>query len=365
MGAQRVALGGACVLVAIAVVVALTACVDFTTGSAEPGDAAATDASARGDGGGVGDGAVAEPEQDAMASVPPGLVVANEAKLGRLVVGPANVYYTQDSPQGGIMRVDKTAASSKGSLIAPGVVPTDLALVGATLYATSRAGNAVVAINTMVPGPLANMKGVTAPGAIVADATAVVFLESTGGNGGAYSLAPDFLGAPRQLLTGSSPTALTMDAHNAYAAFGLRVQRDARDGSGAVASGTVQGMISVVEIGGDTLYLASGSTVLTLPALFGTVQAPAKLHEYGLGADVTAIRATATELFVATQGALSGGTVHRLPLPGAPGIPSVISRFKDANCRLPDMVVDETSIYFLCNSSSDVGSVWRVARPAK
>jgi hypothetical protein len=364
--AQRAALGVAVVIVAaVAMIDVVTACSDFTTAATDPGDSGATDASASGDGDDVDGQAIAEPEQDAMASAPPGLVVANESKLGRLVVGPANVYYTQDFAQGAIMRVDKTAANAKGMTVAPDIAPTDIALVGSTLYATSSSNNAIVALDTTQLGSVTSAKSVTAPGAVVADAMAVAFLETTGTSAGAYSLFPDFVAAPMQLMTGAGPTAVAMDARSVYAAIGPRVQRYTRSGGITVASGTVKGGISVVEIGGDTLYLASGSTVLTLPALFGTVQAPAKLHEYGIGAEVTAIRATDGELFVATQGAVSGGTVHRLPLPGAVGIGSVVSRFADADCKLPDLVVDESSIYFLCNSAAGVGSVWRVARPAK
>ena len=156
---------------------------------------------------------------------------------------------------------------------------------------------------------------------------------------------------------------MTADAQFAYAGFGQKVRRlDRVGGVQNVVSADVVG-IDAIAVSGNEIYLASGSRVMTLPTAFAAGQTPASLHDYGSGATVTAIRATSTAVFVATEGS-NGGTIHVLPPAGGSGMTAVVVRSPDAECKLPAMDEDSTSIFFLCNSAAGVGSVWRVAKPA-
>jgi hypothetical protein len=347
-------------LCAVLALRAVTSCTAFTDATAHGDEAAAP----VGEGGLAGDGGgtMPDPELDAASPTGPVAMVMNEAKLGRILTGDARVYYTQAIPNGAILRVGKSATNATPEVVRPNASAADLALVGPTLYATSTDNGTIVALDTTkMASPMTAAVG--APTALVADGAGLVFLQTAAATAGVYKM-PLGLGAASQLAVAAVPQSLTADAQYAYAGLGQHVRRLDRVGSlQNVVSVDLGGSADVIAVSGSLIYFANGSRVMTLPTTFTPATQPTTAHDYGTGSVVTAIRVTTSGVFVATQGAESGGAVHVLPLTPASGMPTIVARFPDDDCRLPDMDADDTSIYFLCNSATGIGSVWRIAKP--
>lgn len=338
---------------------AVSSCRDFSDATPPPDadaapEAASADAAARSDAG-------PEPLDATIGGAE--AIVTNEAKVGRLQVGAARVYYTQVSGPEAILRVSKAAVNATPELFEDHASATDIVLSGPTLFATSSARGLVLGLDA---DKLASalMATASAPTALAVDATGVAFLESAGTTG-VYVLPLSLGGAPKGIAVGAQPSAIAMDAQSVYAGFGTRIRRlDRSSSSPQVVSADVGGPIGVITVAGDTIYAAVGSVVMALPITFTSTMAPAKVHDFGPGAEVTAIRATSALVFVATEGAANGGTIYSLPKGTGQQAVAVVSRLSDAECKLPDMDIDDKAIYFLCNSTAGVGSVWRVAQPA-
>jgi hypothetical protein len=361
--ARRATVTAASGVLVAGVVRVLVGCGDFGESRPADGDAAA-----------ARDSAVDAMFPDGMAvelppSSTPVAIATGEKPVSRIAVDDTYVFYSEDGPAGSVRRLAKTAGAIPESF-ALGVSPTALALFGGTLFATSTMNGTVGAFET-TSGVVMGSVLVPSPSAIVADKAGIVFLELAGADPGAYALPLTLDAGVVKVTTTGGPAALAINDTHAYVSFGKPgashfVRHTGRDGAGTIPSSDVGAPITVVALDTTWVYLATGSRVLALPLNFATNAVPSLIHDFGTGAEITSIRTADSYLLVATQGAM-GGSIYVLPSAAAAGerMPTLVSRLKDGDCKLPDMAIDTSSIYFLCVSSAGAGSVWRVARPLK